>query len=282
MLQLMRRSLMVVTALTLAGLAGWTVTAGRERPSHDRDWNAEQARLPVVRITGDTVRVGALRDFRHHGDRDPDVRWIDGVYDLSRLERVWFALSPFNPRFRGLAHPFLSFEFSDSQFVALSVEARKEDGEEYSPLRGALRRYETMVVLGTEQDLLGLRAIAWEDPIYLYPIAATREQVRELFIALIERARQIESTAEFYNTITNNCTTNLLRPVNLMAERKVRPFVGLLPGYSFDAAFDRGWIDTTLPIEQARPAHLMNDRIRAAIDSADFSHRIRAHLSIPG
>jgi hypothetical protein len=268
--------LLVGFGLVAAALIGWTVTVGSERPSHEREWIAEQAHLPAVRIHGDTVRVGNLRDFRHSAAGPPAVRWTEGVYDLSRLERVWFALSPFSPRFRGMAHPFLSFEFSDSQFVALSVEARKEIGEEYSVLKGLFRRYETMIVLGTEQDLLGLRGIAWDDPLYLYPVAVTAEQARELFLALLERAQQIEEAPEFYHTISNNCTTNLLAPVNQMTERKVRAVVGLLPGYSLDAAFARGWIDTDLPLGAARAAHRVNERIRAAIDSTDFSLRIRA------
>jgi hypothetical protein len=275
----MRRPLVVLSMLAAVSLAGWTVVAAGERPSHARDWIIEQEHLPIVRMYGDTVRVSNLRDFRHSAAGPAVVRWTEGVYDLARLERVWFVLSPFSPRFRGLAHPFLSFEFSDSQFVAVSVEARKERGEDYSALKGMIRRYETMIVVGTEPDLLGLRAVAWDDPIFVYPVAATREQARELLVALLDRTQEIEASAEFYHTITNNCTTNLLRPVNRMAERKVRRVVGLLPGYSFEAAFDRGWIDTHLPIEEARAVHRMNERIREAIDSADFSYRIRAHLA---
>ncbi|CAN5735167.1 DUF4105 domain-containing protein [soil metagenome] len=275
---LMRRLLVVLIACTGVILAAWFAVAGRERPSHDRTWIDEQDHLPAVRISGDTVRIRNLRDFRHHADAPPDARWIDGAYDLGRLERVWFVLSPFSPRFSGLAHPFLSFEFSDSQFVSLSVEARKEVGEQYSALWGALRRYETMIVIGTEQDLLGLRAVAWNDPIYVYPVAVPTEMARDLFVALLERTRQIEDSAEFYNTITNNCTTNLLRPVNRLASRRVGRLVGLLPGYSFEAAFERGWIDTALTIEEARVAHLMNDRIRTSMAADDFSFRIRSHL----
>lgn len=278
----MRRLLLLITGLALTASLAWLATAWPQRPSHDRDWAPEQARLPIIRYHGDTVRIANLRDFRHAADGPPRVRWTTAEYDLESLERVWFVLSPFSPRFRGLAHPFLSFEFRDSGFVAVSVEARKEVGEQYSALRGLLRRYETMLVIGTEPDLLGLRAVAWDDPLFMYPVVATREQARELFLALLDRARQIEERPEFYNTVTNNCTTNLLRPVNRMADRKVGALVGLFPGYSFDAAFDRGWIDTDLPVEEARAAHRMNERVRAAMDDPAFSRRIREHLGPRG
>lgn len=272
------RALLLFGVVVLLALTGWAATAGRQQPSHDRDWAVEQARLPEVRTHGDTVRVANLRDFRHTPDQPPEVRWTRGEYHLERLARVWFVLSPFSPRFKGLAHPFLSFEFEDGRFLAVSVEARKEAGETYSPVRGMLRRFETMVVLGTEPDLLGLRAVAWDDPLFLYPVAVTRDQGRQLLVALLDRAREIEARPEFYNTITNNCTTNLLRPINLMADRKVGHVVGLLPGYSFDAAFRRGWIDTDLPVEEARAAHRLNERVQAAIGDPDFSRTIRAHL----
>lgn len=272
--------LAATTVLLLLAIAAAAV--GARRPSHEREWTPEQARLPVVRIAGDTVRISNLRDFRHFADRPPLEAWTHGVYDLTSLERVWFVLSPFSPRFDGLAHPFLSFEFADSQFVALSIEARKEVGERYSALRGLLRSYETMVVLGTEPDLLGLRAVAWDDPLYLFPIAASREQARDLFIALLERAQQLETRPEWYNTITNNCTTQLLEPINRMAERPVGRKVGLLPGRSFEAAYERGWIDTELDIAAARAAHHVNERVRAAVGEADFSLRIRQGMGSAG
>ncbi|HSJ23386.1 MAG TPA: DUF4105 domain-containing protein [Longimicrobiales bacterium] len=264
----------VACTIVLGGIAA---DVAPRRPSHDRNWTVEQARMPHVHIEGTTVAIRDVRDFRHHADGVTDEAWHDDAFDVNDVARVWFVLSPFSPRLRGLAHPFLSFEFNDGRFLAVSVEARKEVGESYSAVRGLMRRYETMVVIGTEADLLGLRAVAWQDPIYLFPVNVTKEQAADLFLRLMERARALHASPEFYHTVLNNCTTNLIDPINEIAaaERRVGRLVGLVPGYSYEAAYRRGWIDTDRPLEETRAAHLANDRIRRFVDEPDFSRLVR-------
>ena len=58
---------------------------------------------------------------------------------------------------RGPAHAFVSFGFDDGGYVAISVEARREAGETYSPARGLMKQFEIMYVVGDERDLIGLR-----------------------------------------------------------------------------------------------------------------------------
>jgi hypothetical protein len=250
----------------------------RATPSHDRVWQDGQERIPLVRLIEDSVRIDDLRDSRHFPDGTSETRWTGASYRVSQVERIWFALSPFNPRLRALAHPFLSFEMSDGRFVTVSVEARREEGRAYSALRGLLPSYETIIVFGTEEDLLSLRAVAWDDPLYLFPIRVEPEQARAMFRALLERAQEIERQPEFYHTLTNNCTTNLIRPINQMVEIPVRWRVGIMPGYSFDEAYDRGWIDTELPRDRARAVHHVNDRVRRAQGVPGFSGYIRHDL----
>jgi hypothetical protein len=276
-----------IAAITLAvgaaaGGASLGVAWRQAVPSHERAWQDGQERIPVIRVTGDSVHIENLRDSRHFPDGISETRWIDGSFRISEVERIWFALSPFNPRIRALAHPFLSFEMSDGRFVVVSVEARREQGRTYSALRGLFPSYETIFVFGTEEDLLSLRAVAWDDPLYLFPIRVEPEQARAMFSALLERAQEIERRPEFYHTLTNNCTTNLIRPINELVELPVRWRVGIMPGYSFDEAFERGWIDTDLPRDQARASHRVNARVRAAQGAEDFSRELRRPSGLPG
>lgn len=263
----------VLFVLLLAAVAGWA----RARPSHDRAWRTEQAMLPRVTIEDSLVHVRGVRDFTYRSKTDFTPAYRDRTYDLDRIERVWFGLTPFHPDWRGPAHSFLSFQFADSQFVAVSVEARRETHEQYSIWKGVLRQYELIYVIGEERDLVGVRTVALNEPVHLYPMRATPEQVRALFLGMMQRAQQVEQRPEFYNLFTNNCTTNILDPVNAIATKKI-PF-GLeviFPGYSDRLAHQRGLIDTDLPLEQARARFLVNERAREAIAHPDFSVRIRA------
>ena len=245
-------------------------------PSHDRDWRPEQAVLPSVTISDSTVIVRNVRNFRYGPDGEQMPAYDDRVYHLDALDSAWYVLSPFSPGWRGPAHSFVSFGFADSQFVSISVEARRPAGAEYSIWKGALRQYELMYVIGDERDVIGLRAVTWDDPTFLYPIRASRERVREVFVAMLTRAQEIEARPEFYNTFTNNCTTNILDAVNLFAEVPVRyGYKVLLPGYSDEVAYDLGLIDSDLDLEAARAFFLVNARAQAAADAPTFSHLIR-------
>jgi hypothetical protein len=246
------------------------------RPTHEREWRTEQAVLPRVNVESGTVHVRGVRDFTFHSASEFTPRFVDRSYDLDRLESVWLVVSPFSRDWRGPAHIFLSFGFQDSTFVSISVEARREVGEEYSIWKGALRRFELMYVIGEETDLIGLRAVTWDDPVYLYPIRAEPEKARALFLLLAQRARDLEERPQFYNTFTNNCTTAILDAVNEIASRPIPYGLQiLLPGYSDRLAHERGLIDTDLTLDEARKAFEVNARARAAIGTPEFSLRIR-------
>ena len=263
--------LALLCVVLIVGLATW----GRRRPSHQRAWADGQAVLPSVSMAGDRVQIRHVRDFAYRTGSDFTPAYRDRTYDLDKLQRVWFGLSPFSRDWRGPAHAFLSFEFSDGQYVGVSVEARRQAGEKYSLWKGALRQYELMYVIAEERDLVGVRVIK-DDPVYLYPMKATPDQARALFVRMLRRAREVERRPEFYNTFSNNCTTNILDPVNQIADKDI-PFglEILLPGYSDKLAHERGLIDTDLPLEQARARFEVNERARAAINAPDFSARIR-------
>lgn len=273
-----RRALLLLGA---AAIAGATAFVALVRPSNDRDWSPDQERTATARFDGDTVRILNVRNAYYRSTYDYDVYWEDRAYDLGRLESVWFVVEPFSGR-RGPAHTLVSFGFGDGEFVAISVELRKEKGESFSPLRGLLRQYELAYVVGDERDLIGLRANHRRDSVYLYPIRTTTERMRAMFVAMLERANSLAERPEFYNTLTSSCTTNIVRHINVIAPRRI-PFSYkvLLPGYADDLAYDLGLIDTDLPRDRFRQAHLINDLAQLYADSASFSNGIRSRYGRP-
>ncbi|MCA1801372.1 MAG: DUF4105 domain-containing protein [Rhodothermaceae bacterium] len=255
-------------------VAGWAYLI--LNPSNERDWRTEHRVLPTVEIEDSLVHIRNVRNFRYPAYGEPAPGYYDATYDLGKIESVWFVLSPFLAEWRGPAHSFLSFEFADSQFVSISVETRREKDSDYSFVKGALNQFELMYVIGDERDLIGLRVVTWEDPVYLYPMRATPAQVRELFVTMLTRAQQLEYEPEFYNTITNNCTTNIVDAVNVIATERIPYSLGIfLPGYSDNLAHRLGFINSDLPLEEAREQYRVDENSAANLDAADFSHRIR-------
>jgi len=245
-------------------------------PRRHEDYAPEHAVQAEVVRDGDLVHIANVRSFVHHADSTFAERYVTRSYHVPSLRRVWFGLSPF-AGWRGPAHAFLSFEFTDSRFVAISVEARKQQGESYSPLGGMLRRYELMMVIGEEPDVIGLRTSVWGDPVYLYPGRATPEQAQRLFLALLARSESLRREPEYYHTALNNCATNLAAAVNEVAAGRLgwhHSF--LLPGYSDTYAWEQGLLAIGGPPERVRQAYLINERARGVVGRADFSSYIRA------
>lgn len=245
-------------------------------PSNDREWSTGQERIPYASFDGDSVTIHDMRNFEWKKDGTVVEVWEDRTYDLDKLESAWFALAPFEREARGPAHTFLSFGFSDSQYVAISIEARREKDEDYSLVKGVLRRFEVMYVIGDERDLVRMRTNIRDDDVYLYPIRTSPEKARQLFVEMLTRASALNEQPEFYNTLTNNCTTNILDHANRITPGKV-PYGKevLLPGYADELAQRLGLIDDDVPIEQIRARYLINARAMKHADDPHFSLRIR-------
>ncbi len=232
--------------------------------------------MPEARFAGSRVDVSGIRCFAWQSPWNFTPCWTQRSYDLDALRTVWFVLAPFGKQWRGPAHSFLSFGFADSSYLAISVEARKELGETYSVWKGLLKRFELLYVVADERDLITLRTCVHGNDVYVYPVCASPEKARALLVEMLQRASALRERPEFYNTLTSNCTTNLLRHVNRVATRKLRGgWRVLLPGYSDQLAFEQGLIDTNLPLGQARERFRVNGRVARCLDDAHFSSCIR-------
>jgi hypothetical protein len=231
--------------------------------------------LPYAKFSGHKAKLYNVRNFRYATEDTYVPDYYDRVYDLTRLSGVDFIVVPF-PRVPALAHTMLSFVFADGNNLAVSVEARLEKGERYSPLRGTLRQYELMYVVADERDVIPLRSEHRHLDVYIYRTKATPEEAREMLASVLERVNQLARQPEFYHTLTNNCTTNLVAHVN-----KIRPgrvaygWQLLFNGHSGRLAYDLGLLDTNQPFEQTQQLAWANQRIRQARTSGNFSEEIR-------
>ena len=244
-----------------------------ERPSMARDWSPDQSIVPRATFSGDTVVIADVRNSSYSSESEYKIRHETRSYDLRKLDSVWFVVERFGDT-PGIAHTFLSFGFG-GEYVAISVEIRKERGETFSPLRGLLRQYELMYVVGDERDIIGLRTNYRRDPVYLYPANTTPDKMRRVFVEMLERANKLADEPEFYNTLTNNCTTNIVRHVNTISQRIPFSYKVILPAYSDELAYEVGLIPTDKPFETVQAAHRIDGIAqRHGVDSG-FSRIIR-------
>jgi hypothetical protein len=266
----------VLGILSLIALAVVLIRVVR-RPSSDRQWHAHQSLAPDVKVRGDLVEIRNVRDFIHRSETDFDVHYADRTYDLRELDAADYVVSRFGG-VPGLAHAFLTFRFGDD-YLSISVEARKEKRESYSPIRGVLNEYELLYVIGSERDLIGLRTHVWKEEVILYPIRAAPADLRRLFVDMIERANEVSHKPEFYNTVTNSCSSNIVRHVNKIEPGRIGfDLRTVMPGFSDRTAYELGLIDTSEPLERVRERFRI-DRAAAGVPLDDnFSQAIRRHL----
>jgi len=265
--------------LAIALLAGCTPLAKMAAPSNVRTWRPEQATLPFAEFQGDKIVVHNVRNCNYLDDETFIVNHEDRTYDLNQLSGVDFFMVPFEGMPR-LAHTMVSFEFQHPEgppeHVAVSVEIRKEDGEDYAAWKGGLRQYELMYVVADERDVVKLRTNHWKDDVYLYRTSATPEQARQLFVDMMGRANELASRPEFYDTFRNNCTTNLVRHVNRIHPNRIKyDYHVLLPGYSDELAYQEGLIERHGSFEETKAQAYITPWAIAAGDSGDFSQAIR-------
>jgi hypothetical protein len=262
-----------VAGVLLLPVAVWWLL---QRPSNQRDWTPDNARLATARFRGDSVWISNVRNASYTTPAQYQVRWENRAYDLGHLKRAWFLVEPFAHDWRGPAHTLVSFEFDDGRYLAVSAEIRKERGESFSPWKGLMRQFEMIYVVGDERDLVRLRTNYRHDQVYLYPVRAAPAKVRAILVDMLTTANHLAGHPEWYNTLTNTCTTSIVGHVNKVATRRV-PFSYrvLLPGYSDQLAYDLGMLDTQLPFEQARERYHINALAARWGDSPDFSRHIR-------
>ncbi|MGN6543477.1 MAG: Lnb N-terminal periplasmic domain-containing protein [Aureliella sp.] len=253
-------------------------SAGRkepDKPSNFRNWRPDLAVLPVADISGDRIKLYHIRDCTYRTEEDYDVRYFDREFVLSDVRSVDFIVVPFQNA-PALAHTMLSFGMANGEHFVVSVEGRMEQGETYSTLGGAMNGYELMVVVGTERDLILLRTEVRKVDVYLYPTRVPPEQVQRLFVAMLGRANELARKPEFYDLLTNNCTTNIVSHINALKPGYIPNDVRvLLPGHSDRLAYDLGLLAVEGPFEQIKASCHINLAAHLNYDAPDFSARIR-------
>jgi hypothetical protein len=199
------------------------------RPSHDRAWELGQEALPQITIDeNDVITITNFRNFDWQKDGGATPRYETRTYALDTLKSVDVLISHFAD-FEGLAHIFLSFGFTNGEHIVISFETRRENGEEFSPMLGMLRQFEIIYVVGSEEDIIGVRTDVRENErVYLYPTRATPESAQRLFLKLTDDINALYKNPRIYNTLLHNCTNEITRRVEDISDVKF-PLVNSLP-----------------------------------------------------
>ena len=284
------RHLIMFFAVALCGCQSATTDVGpslsqfvgKFKASNDRQWVPEMATLPYVIASpgSPAMTIKNIRNSKYVTAEEFIVQYYDRTIDISDIQSADYIVAPFNGA-EALAHTMISFGLRDGSFIVVSVEVRKEQGEDYSVVQGLGRKFELMYILGDEKDLIRIRTGHKDTAVYVYPTVATPVHAQALFVDIMSRVNKLASQPEFYNTLTNNCTTNLKKHVNRVASGRLRyDWRVLLPAHSGQYAYDLGLLDNSIPFEDLQSLALVNDLADRYYDAPDFSSKIRGRRQI--
>ena len=204
---------------------------------------------------------------------DYDARWETRRYDLDRLASADAVLSYWGSQ--AIAHAMISFGFDDGSHVVFSVEIRRERSEEYSPIGGFFKQFETTLVAADERDIIRVRTNVRGEDDYLYPLRVDKPAMRSLFLSYVRAANELAATPKFYNTITSNCTTIVYRMARQIDPGLPRDIRLLLTGYLPEYLHEVGAVDRSVPVEVLRQRGRITERARKSTATEDFSRAIR-------
>jgi len=259
--------------LVVAVIVWWSLIS----PSNDRNWTPEVAQLPHATIEGDRVVITNVRNFDYRSEMDFTPRWETRSYDLSKINGLDVFLSYWGSPW--IAHTVMSWEFSDGQHLAISIETRKEVGEQYSAILGFFRQFELYFVVADERDVVRLRTNFRGEDVYRYRIKDTPAEARALLLEYLQLANNLADHPKWYNAFSHNCTTEI---------RNIRQSVGrarswdwriLVNGHLDEFGYETGMIENSLPFAEVKAQARITERAMKTAATDDFSRAIREEYS---
>jgi len=245
-------------------------------PSNDRDWQPDVARLPTATIDGSKLTIRNVRSFRYSSEDSFTEHWETRTYDLDALVGGDVFISFWGPELYG--HTIASWEFDDGRHLAVSIETRKERGEQYSALRGFFRQFELYYVVADEADVVALRTNHRGERVELYRTLSPPGAEREL---LLEYLREINALAEnprWYNALTHNCTTTIWHHTTAVGADFPLDWRLLANGYLAELAYELGTVNTSMGFHELKKRSDITARARATGSDEAFSESIREGL----
>jgi len=270
------RGKLLKLAIVFGGFAvvvSWWLTL---KPSNDRPWQLDVAQTAWAEINGDEITIHNVRNCDYRTATDFTPHWETRTVRLSQITGMDLAINYWGSPW--IAHPIVSFQFSDGLPLCFSIETRKTTGQQYSTLEGFYRQYTLIYVVADERDVIRLRTNYRREDVYLYHTLASPAQARERFREYIATLNALHENPRWYNAVTTNCTTSIRaqRAVKLRAPWDWRI---LLNGKADEMLYQDHAIATGgLSFTELKQRSLINERARAADQDPNFSRIIREGL----
>ena len=265
------RAGIAVWAAIVFGVLLWYI---QDPPSNNRDWATEYAIPATVSHNGQTITIHNIRNFTYRSETDMTPHYYDAAFRLDDLDTVDLVSSYWSGD--AIAHIFLTFGFRDGRHLAISIETRRQKRFSYSTIAGFFHHFELFYVVADERDLIGVRTDIRRERVYLYRLQIAPAARQALFLSYVNQIDQLSKHPEWYNTLTDNCTTGILARAAAAPDVKYNWHV-VLSGYAPAYAYKRGLLNTGLSFPELKQKSLIVRPPGARI-TGSYSQDIRKNL----
>lgn len=171
--------------------------------------------------------------------------WEDATIDPDKVVTAFYLVKPFAPKFIA-AHTLLAFSFEpggvvsktgrETSDIVLTIEAFKKIGQTYGLLKTMKKEFDIVWILTTIKNYAELNVNyneSSDSEIMVYPLKLNREQTRALLVETIKQAC-VNRQGEYYHTIRNNCTNNLIILMNRVLPKDQQIKLWRIPGMIYN------------------------------------------------
>lgn len=265
-----------VYAFAFTAVVMWWLTI---KPPADGNWSPDVARQVTGEIAGDVLTLTNVREFEWRGEDDKSEIWTTRSYDLNTVQTVDLFLSYWaGPE---MAHFIVSFGFADGEYLAWSVEVRRQVGGGFSAVADFFKTNTLVIIAAEERDVVGVRSNIRGEDVQMFRLNTSPLVARDLIEEFVQDANALAKKPEFFNSLTTNCTTTVLRMVRAIQVNVPFDWRLIVNGYLPDFAYDRGALDTSVPMSELRALGQIEERAIAAGLTDEYSEAIRVGVPTP-
>lgn len=200
-------------------------------------YQPKRRRAQVLSDANGTLTVKNVR-WRYSPVQNDSFDWATASIKPELVKNVYFVKKPFAPEWIA-AHSLLVFTFekggltdadgSEAQGLALSIEAFLREGQDYGLVAGMKDTFGIVWILATWEDYSARTVLTDKARLIPYPVLRLSHEQKAGLIRESVALAAVNREGEYYHTVTNNCTNNLLIVINRVLPENKRIRMWTIP-----------------------------------------------------